>query len=139
MMTLEANKQVAREFFARFTANDIAGALDTMSDDATWWIAGKPGQAQRCGLHSKTQIARLFHYMVGQMENGLAMTVKGVIAEGDQVAVEVESHGRLRNGRVYNNDYHILMTLRDGKVCAVREYLDTFHVHSTWFEASPGS
>ena len=43
-MNIEQNKKLAADFFARFSANDIAGALDLMTDDATWWIAGKPGQ-----------------------------------------------------------------------------------------------
>lgn len=41
--------------------------------------------------------------------------------------------GELKNGRVYDNRYHIAMTFRDGKISAVREYLDTQHVHATWF------
>jgi len=138
-MSIERNKQIAREFFGRFTANDVAGAVDMLSEDLSWWIAGKPGQLQRCGMHNKKQMARLFEYMTGQMENGLAMAVKGMVAEGDKVAVEVESLGTLRNGRVYNNEYHTLLTIRDDKICAVREYLDTFHVHATWFEAAPAA
>jgi uncharacterized protein len=39
------NKAVAFRFFERFTVSDIEGALDTMSDDATWWI---PGKKERC-------------------------------------------------------------------------------------------
>jgi len=69
----------------------------------------------------------------------VANHVKGMVAEGDKVAVEVESLGTLRNGRVYNNEYHTLLTIRDDKICAVREYLDTFHVHATWFEAAPAA
>ncbi len=61
------------------------------------------------------------------------MKVKGAIAEGDQVAVEAESWGELKNGRVYNQEYHFLITLRDGKISAVREYLDTQHAFLTWF------
>jgi hypothetical protein len=34
-MSIEQNKKLAREFFDRFNANDVAGALDTMTDDAT--------------------------------------------------------------------------------------------------------
>ena len=37
-MSTEENKAVAFSFFERFTASDIEGALDTMTDDATWWI-----------------------------------------------------------------------------------------------------
>lgn len=90
-MSIEQNKKLAREFFDRFSGGDIAGSLDTMTDDATWWIAGKPDSLPAAGLHSKEQIARLFHNMTRELPNGLRMTVKSLIAEGDQVAVEVES------------------------------------------------
>jgi ketosteroid isomerase-like protein len=52
---------------------------------------------------------------------------------GDKVAVEVESYGELKNGRVYKQEYHPLITIRDGRISAVREYLDTQHVFATWF------
>jgi uncharacterized protein len=138
-MSTEHNKKLASDFFARFDANDIAGALDAMTDDATWWIAGKPEKQPAAGPHSKDQIARLFHNMAGRLKDGLRMTVKSAIAEGDKVALEVESYGELRNGRIYNQEYHMLMTIRDGKVSAVREYLDTQHVFAIWFEPEPGT
>lgn len=131
-MTSEQNKTLAIELFARFSASDIPGVLDLMSDDATWWIAGKPEAVSAGGVHSKDEMARMFRRMLKQLEDGLKMTVKGAIAEGDRVAVEVESFGRLRNGRVYNNQYHTLMTFRDGRIVEVREYLDTQHVLATW-------
>ena len=130
----EDNKQLARRFFACFSANDIAGALDTMAEDATWWIAGKPGHIPSAGPHSKAQMARMFQAMAAELKDGLRFTVRNVIAEGAQVAIELESYGELRNGRVYNNEYHTVMIVRDGKIRQVREYLDTFHVHATWFQ-----
>ena len=129
------NKQRAVEFFACFNANDIAGALARTTDDATWWIAGKPAQLPVAGVHTKERIARIFYNMADQIPAGLKLTVKSLIAEGDQVALEVESYGELRNGRIYNQEYHMLMTLREGKISAVREYLDTQHVLATWFQA----
>jgi uncharacterized protein len=133
-MSIEQNKELATKFLDRFSASDIAGALDTMTEDATWWIAGKPEQLSAAGVHSKEQIARLFHNMAGQLKNGLKMTVKSLIAEGDKVALEVESYGELQNGRIYNQEYHMLMTVRVGKISEVREYLDTQHVFATWFQ-----
>jgi uncharacterized protein len=49
------------------------------------------------------------------------------------VVVEVESRGALRNGRVYHNEYHFLMTNRDGQISEAREYRVTQHVSATWF------
>ncbi|HJQ22585.1 MAG TPA: nuclear transport factor 2 family protein [Blastocatellia bacterium] len=133
-MSIEENKATARAFFDHFSAGDVAGALAIMADDATWWIAGKPDQQPAAGTYSKAKIARLFDNMGGQLPNGLKMTVKSLIAEDDRVALEVESLGELSNGRVYNQEYHFLLTLRDGKISGVREYLDTQHVFATWFQ-----
>jgi uncharacterized protein len=131
--TTGQNKQIATEFYRLFDANDIPGVLQTMTDDATFWIAGKPGAARIAGLQSKAQIAQIFHRMVEQMPGGLRMRVKSAIAEGDKVALEVESRGVLKNGRIYKNEYHALMTIRGGKIAAVREYMDTQHVAAVWF------
>jgi uncharacterized protein len=133
-MSTEENKKLAIQFFARLSANDVAGALGTLTDDVSWWIAGKPNAAQVSGTHDKAKITRVMYSMFKQLKDGMKMTVKSAIAEGDKVALEVESHGELKNGRVYNNEYHFLITLRDGKICAVKEYLDTQHVHATWVQ-----
>ena len=133
-MSVEENKHLAHQFIDRFTANDIAGALDLMTDDATWWIAGKPDQLPVAGTYSKEQIAKLLHNMVGQLPNGLKVKVKSLIAEGDKVAMEAESFGELQNGRVYNQEYHFLLTFRDGRINSIKEYLDTQHVYAIWFQ-----
>jgi len=136
-MNTDLNKRVAAELFARFTASDIAGVLDTMTDDATWLIPGKPGSSPAAGLYDKRRIGRLFEAMLGRLEGGLTMTVDSSIAEGDKVALEARSHGELSNGKVYDQAYHFLMEFRDGKICAVREYLDTQHAHAVWFLPPP--
>jgi ketosteroid isomerase-like protein len=104
-----------------------------MTEDATWLIPGKPDATPSAGLYSKARIARLFETMLSLLNGGLRMTVKGAIAEGDKVALEVESFGVLTNDRVYNQQYHFLIEFRDGKICAVREYLDTQHAYAVWF------
>jgi uncharacterized protein len=132
-MNTDHHKTIAHQFFDRFTVGDIDGALATMTDDATWWIAGKPGRSPSSGMHDKAHIARLFRRMLERMPGGLAMHVKSAVAEGDKVAVEVESSGDLVDGRLYRQEYHFLMVFRDGKIAAVREYLDTQHVFDVWF------
>ncbi len=83
--------------------------------------------------------------MVAALKTGLKMTVKASIGEVNFVAVEVESFGNLKNGRFYRQEYHMLMEFRDGKIAAVREYLDTQHANDVWVaplneqEAAAGS
>ncbi|HTO98063.1 MAG TPA: nuclear transport factor 2 family protein [Myxococcales bacterium] len=131
-MTLDANKRIAGELFERFSAGDIPGVLALMTDDVTWRIPGKPELTPVAGLFEKERLGKLFRRMLSQLENGLKMTVIGSVAEGDKVAVEVESSGDLKNGRRYRQQYHFLITLREGKIAAVREYLDTHHAFDVW-------
>jgi ketosteroid isomerase-like protein len=103
-----------------------------MTDDVSWRVPGKPELSRAAGLYDKERLGRLFRRMLEQLEGGLKMTVSGSIAEGDCVAVEVESSGDLRNGRRYRQQYHFVITLRDGKIASVREYLDTHHAYDVW-------
>jgi len=130
--TTQENKRIAAELFARFSASDIAGVMGLMTPDATWRVPGKPELSRVAGIYDKDRVQRLFQRMLAQLKDGLKMTVIGSIAEGDQVAVEVESTGDLHNGREYRQQYHFLITFREGKISSVREYLDTHHAHDVW-------
>lgn len=126
-MSTENNKQLVAEFFAHFKNKAVDQALAMMTDDATWWIGGKPELFPLCGLKTKAEMAALLNELVPGTEDGLAITPLAMIAEGDKVACEAKSYGVLGNGRVYSNEYHFLLVLRDGKIAAVKEYLDTMH------------
>jgi ketosteroid isomerase-like protein len=65
----------------------------------------------------------------------VTLTVEGVTAEGDRVAVEAQAHAALKNGRIYRNTYHFLFIFRDGKICQAKEYNDTLHAREVlWTE-----
>jgi uncharacterized protein len=136
-VTIEDNKRVVRAFFELLSGGDVPGALAAMTDDITWWVAGKQGESPGAGTKDKRGVERMFAGMSGRFKDGMRLTFKGAIAEGDQVAIELQSFGELTNGRVYNNDYHFLVTVRDGKISGIREYLDTQHVVAT-FAADAG-
>lgn len=131
-LATERNRAIAQRFFERFSAGDIDGVLALMTDDATWRIPGKKELTPTAGVYSKERIGRLFRRMLDNLSTGLRMTVLSSIAEGDRVALEVTSSGDLMNGRLYRQEYHFIMEFRDGKICAVREYLDTQHAHDVW-------
>ncbi|MET0332984.1 MAG: nuclear transport factor 2 family protein [Rhizobacter sp.] len=129
----QSNTRIARSFIERFDANDIPGVLALFADDICYRLMGKPDRLATAGPKNKTEIAAVFERMNSRLNGGLRMWVKNTIAEGDQVAMEVESRGELKNGRIYNNEYHMLVTLREGKIVELKEYYDTFHVWDTWF------
>jgi ketosteroid isomerase-like protein len=126
-MSAEANKNVVLSFFENFSAGKIDAALALMADTATWWVAGKPDKFVLAGTKTKTQFAELLQGIGTAMPKGLQVTPKGLTAEEDRVAAEAESYGETATGKIYNNLYHFLFEVRDGKIQAVREYLDTMH------------
>jgi uncharacterized protein len=126
-MSLEDdNKQLVERFMQVFSAGDVEAILGSMTEDATWWVAGSmpgiSGEVDREGF--------------GTMLRGLsALTKAGAISltplawtcQGNRVAVETESYAELLNGRVYNNLYHFVFEIRGDKIASIKEYLDTEH------------
>jgi uncharacterized protein len=132
-MSIEANKAVVTRFCELLSAGQTQAVLDLMTDDVNYWILGRPEAIPSAGDHTKAQMKRIFDIMAERTRSAMSFMPKSMIAEGDQVALEAESRVELTNGRVYNNFYHLRITLRDGKIASIREYLDTLHVHETWF------
>ncbi|MBI2962809.1 MAG: nuclear transport factor 2 family protein [Deltaproteobacteria bacterium] len=128
-MSLEANKQLVRDFMKHFSEGDLTTALGMMTDDATWWVAGS---FPLSGTKTKAQFAELLGQIGAMVPGGIRLTPKAFTAEGDRVAVETESYARHTNGKVYQNQYHFLIEVRGGKIGAVREYLDTMHANDVF-------
>ncbi|MEV1293638.1 nuclear transport factor 2 family protein [Pseudonocardia sp. NPDC049635] len=124
--TEERNKQIVTEFMEVFSGGDVEAILSRLTDDATWWVAGTiPGIS---GTKDKAAFAEMVSGIAASTTSGaIRLTPLAFTAEGDRVAVETESYTELTNGRVYNNLYHFLFTVRDGKIASVKEYLDTEH------------
>jgi ketosteroid isomerase-like protein len=126
-MSLEDNKKIVATFFECFGRKDIDGAMDMMHDDGTWWIGGKKEVFPIAGLKTKLEMKAILDSLVPISKDGLKIIPTGMTAEGDKVAVEAVSHAEFPSGFIYENEYHFLVTVRDGKVASVKEFLDTMH------------
>ena len=133
-MSPDSNKALVLEFLQRLESGNIDHALTLLSDDATWWVGGKPEQFPVAGTMNKEQLRGLLNKLVTPMPNGLRMTPSGITAEGARVAVEVESYGHAANGRLYNNQYHFLFVVEGDLICSVKEYLDTLHTKAVFLD-----
>jgi ketosteroid isomerase-like protein len=98
----------AMAFFAGFLGQRSGGALRAVGD------AGGLGGLQADADHGHMHV-----------------TVLGMTAEDDRVAVEASSTGiaNPKTGRRYGNFYHILMKMKDGQILLYKEYQDTLHVY----------
>src|SRR5262245_12327339 len=130
-MSAEEDKKVVLSFFQSLSAGKAEAALALMADSAIWLA---PGRFELSGPKTKAQFVELLSMMGAVMPHGMRLTIKSMTAEADRVAVEAESYGELTNGRVYNNKYHFLVEVREGKIHNIREYADTLHARQTFIE-----
>ena len=128
-MSAEENKKLVLGFFEDMSAGNAEAFLGAMADNATWWVAGNPKDFPLAGTKTKAEFTKLLGGIGEVMPKGLKITPKGVTAEGNRVAVEAESYGEHASGKIYNNLYHFMVECENGKVTAVREYLDTMHAN----------
>jgi uncharacterized protein len=59
----------------------------------------------------------------------VSLEVTAMVAEGDQVTLEWTSRARTTAGEPYENFCIAIFTVRDGRIAAVREYMDTRYAH----------
>lgn len=128
---IEVNKQVVTDLMEAFSAGDAERLLGMLDDSATWTVMGDFPLA---GTYDKQAFAELLAGIGPEFEGPIRLTPTQMTAEEDRVAVEAESYGERKDGRVYQNRYHFLFTVRDGKVHSVNEHNDTMHANQVLCE-----
>ena len=126
MSTLH-NKCIVETFCSHFQHADIDDVLAMMHDDATWWVNGKTHLFSGAGSKTRAQMTHIWEGLYILLDGGLEMQVLSMIAEGEYVAAEVRSHATTKRGAVYENDYHFLFRIVEGKIAQVKEYTDLMH------------
>jgi uncharacterized protein len=128
----EAHKALVAQFFETFSTGNVAAIIGAMAVDGTWWVSGKLD-----GMSGPYTAAGLAPLLVGAnagyKAGALRITPTSMIAEGDKVAVEANGYAELLDGRVYDCQYHFLISIRGGMIGDVREYMDTQHAKEILF------
>jgi ketosteroid isomerase-like protein len=95
-----------------------------VAPECKWWVMGFP----RDRPLTRDQMIRGARAIIDKvLPGGFNMSVSGITAEGDRVAVEAESRNHTVAGKLYNNFYHFLFEFRDGKVIRGMEYTNPQH------------
>jgi uncharacterized protein len=126
------NKETVAAFIEAMRNSDVAKLAAMITDDFSWWIAGKADYLQTAGEHDKDFFIGFFGGGADLFPNGAEFNVTGMIAEGDKVAAEANMTAVTAMGSTYDNSYHFLFTIRDGKVARMKEYMDTHHAKTTF-------
>ena len=119
-------EEVVRAYYADVSAGRFAEAIALLAPDATTWILGE-GHWPLGGHHDLASLGEIHARVAERFPEGLTLRIDALTVEGERVALEAESYGVRADGKVYCNQYHYLIIVRDGLIIERREYLDTIH------------
>lgn len=131
--TLEQqNTALVKEFMEVFSTGDVDKILSYLNPTATWWVGGEIDGVS--GTKNKEEFGQMLSSLsTATVHGAIKLTPKAFTAQGDRVAVETESYSEMSNGKVYNNLYHFVFIIRDGRLETIKEYLDTEHTREVFF------
>jgi uncharacterized protein len=120
------NTDVVKAAYAAFLRGDTQGVLDTFDDAIVWRpVTGAARQVPTGGeRRGKAAVAEFFK-IVGETETFSRFEPQEYIAQGDKVVTLGHYTGTVRNGGSFDSDFVMVFTLRNGKVVAFQEFLDS--------------
>ena len=129
-MSTDETRALVRRYFDAMKAGSPK-LPELLADDVTWWV---PPSSPLGGLHDgKAKVLALMAQCVGLYDGPLEVTIESLIAEGDRAAAQLVIDGRTAKGEPYHNFYHFAFRVRDGRISAVREYVDTLYAQQKLF------
>jgi len=126
-MSREQNIETAKKYIKAIGQLDVEGCIGLMSDDAIYWVPGKPELFPAAGEKTIPEF-RQFLAAAKDWHGPLTHDIVGITADEDRVAIEATSDGMTTKGKRYNNTYHLLFQFKDGKISKICEYTDTLYV-----------
>ena len=123
-MNTEENSQVVKEFFAAIGSGDKQRLLSLVAEDIEWIVPGEDWPL--AGTHrGHAGIADVLQKASEEVET----TYPGppeFVAQGDRVLVVGVATGKIKaTNRPFKDDWVFDITVRNGKVTKIREYIDT--------------
>lgn len=136
-MGIEENKAVVRSWFDAVNRGDEAAILATTAEEFNFMTMARQPEWLLYNWN-REQFSKVPTTMSTVLKSPIQLTVLEMTAEGDRVAVEAETDMEMLNGSRYNNAYHFVFKLRDGKFTEVREYSCSFLAQSCFGAVEPG-
>jgi ketosteroid isomerase-like protein len=112
-----------KDFFAALGRGDRAALLALADDDIEWIIPGQdwPLAGTR---HGHAGLTELLETASRSLET--STEPREFVAQGDRVLVVGFARGRIKaTGKTFEDDWIFAITVRDGRLTSVREYIDT--------------
>src|SRR5476649_2665189 len=137
-MSIEKNAQVVKDFFAAMGRGDKQALLALSAEDIEWIIPGKDWPL--AGTHrGHAGLTALLQKASETVETSTEPSE--YVAQGDRVLVVGVAKGKIKaTNKSFKDDWIFAITVRNGKVANIREYIDTQALaRASEMDASPGT
>jgi ketosteroid isomerase-like protein len=123
-MSTQENVQTVKDFFAAMGSGDKQGLLSLVAEDIEWIIPGEDWPL--AGTHrGHAGLAAVLQKASEEVETSFPEPPE-FVAQGDRVLVVGFATGKIKaTNKPFKDDWVFDITVRDGKVRNIREYIDT--------------
>ena len=123
-MSTRENVQIVKDFFAAIGRGDKQGLLALVAEDVEWIIPGEDWPL--AGTHrGHAGLAEVLRKASVEVETTYPEPPE-FVAQGDRVLVVGVATGKIKaTDKPFKDDWVFDITVRDGKVTNIREYIDT--------------
>lgn len=122
-MIIDKNIQTVKAFFAAIGRGDREALLGLAAEDIEWIIPGKDWPLAGT-YRQRTGLADLLETASRSME--ASTEPREFVAQGDRVMVVGFARGKIKaTNRTFEDHWIFAITVRDGRLTNIREYIDT--------------
>ena len=123
-MGVEENVQIVKDFFAAMGGGNKQDLLALVAEDIEWIIPGEDWPL--AGTHrGHAELAAVLQKASEEVETTYPKPPE-FVAQGDRVLVVGVATGKIKaTNRPFKDDWVFDITVRNGKVPRIREYIDT--------------
>jgi uncharacterized protein len=123
-MSTEENVQIVKNFFAAMGGSNKQALLALVAEDIEWIIPGEDWPL--AGTHrGHAELAAVLQKASEEVETTYPEPPE-FVAQGDRVLVVGVATGKIKaTNKPFKDDWVFDITVRDGKVTNIREYIDT--------------
>ena len=131
------NRTHVLDYLEAIKRGDHEAAYGAFAEDATWQTP--PSMPWPALFHGRRAIFdEYFAVDKGLFTTGMDsydLENRSVIAAGEHVVVEMTHRSTGLNGKKYETDHCIVFEVREGKIQAVREYIDSLYLQRQMIDA----
>src|SRR5450432_4636215 len=123
-MRIEENVQIVKDFFAAMGGYNKQDLLALVAEDIEWIVPGEDWAL--AGTHrGHAELAAVLQKASEELEMTYPEPPE-FVAQGNRVLVVGVATGKIKaTNRAFKDDWVFAITVRNGKVTKIREYIDT--------------